>query len=82
VNLTAGTVPQRELAQSIGKVLHRPSAIPAPAPALKLLFGEASSTILGGQDVPPTALRRAGYQPLFPHLGEALRTCSTPRRSS
>jgi hypothetical protein len=53
-------------------VLHRPAAIPAPAPALKLLFGEASSTILGGQDVPPDALRRAGYQPLFPQLGGAL----------
>jgi uncharacterized protein (TIGR01777 family) len=72
VNLTAGTVPQRELAKMIGRVLHRPSAIPAPAPALKLLFGEASSTILGGQEVPPTALRRAGYDHRFPQLGPAL----------
>jgi uncharacterized protein (TIGR01777 family) len=72
VNLTAGTVPQRELAKTIGRVLHRPSAIPAPAPALKLLFGEASSTILGGQDAPPEALRRAGYEHLFPHLHQAL----------
>jgi uncharacterized protein (TIGR01777 family) len=72
VNLTAGTVPQRELAKTVGRVLHRPSAIPAPAPALKLLFGEASSAILSGQDVPPEALRRAGYPFLFPQLGEAL----------
>lgn len=72
VNLTAGTVAQRDLAKRVGRVLHRPSAIPAPAPALKLLFGEASSTILGGQDVPPEALGRAGYQHLFPHLDAAL----------
>jgi uncharacterized protein (TIGR01777 family) len=72
VNLTAGTVPQRELATLIGDVLRRPSAIPAPAPALELLFGEASSTILGGQEVPPNALRRAGYSHRFPQLGAAL----------
>ena len=72
VNLTAGTVPQRELAKTIGHVLHRPSAIPAPGPALKALFGEASSTILGGQEVPPEALRHAGYEHRFPHIGEAL----------
>ena len=72
VNLTTGTVPQRELATMIGRVLHRPSAIPAPAPVLKTLFGEASGAILGGQEAPPEALRRAGYQHLFPHFGEAL----------
>jgi uncharacterized protein len=72
VNLTTGTVSQRELATKVGHVLHRPSAIAAPATALKLLFGEASGAILGGQDAPPEALRHAGYEHLFPLLGPAL----------
>jgi uncharacterized protein (TIGR01777 family) len=78
VNLTTATARQGELATKVGTILHRPAAIPAPVPALKLLFGEASSAIVGGQDVPPTALRAGGFVPQFPHLGAALEDVLDP----
>jgi uncharacterized protein len=59
----------RELAAA----LHRPAVLPIPAFALKMLFGEMSQILLGGQRVIPQTALRAGFQFRFSELGDALR---------
>lgn len=63
VNLTAPhPVRQRDLARAIGRALHRPAMLPAPAPALRLAVGGfAQEGILASQRVLPTVLTDAGY---------------------
>jgi uncharacterized protein (TIGR01777 family) len=59
----------RELAQA----LRRPAVFPAPAFALKLLFGEMSSVLLDSQRVVPQAAQSAGFRFQYPELGGAFR---------
>jgi uncharacterized protein (TIGR01777 family) len=66
-------VRQRELARAIGEVLHRPAITPAPAAALKLLFGEMSEIVLASHRVRPEVALRTGYRFRFPELAPALR---------
>lgn len=73
VNLTSpNPVQVRELAKSLGRALHRPSSLPAPAFALKLALGEMSDLLLNGQRVIPQKLTESGYVFKFPRLPEAL----------
>jgi uncharacterized protein (TIGR01777 family) len=68
-NPVTNAVFTRELAAA----LHRPALFPVPAFALKILFGEMSQMILGGQRVIPQVALRAGFQFRYAELGEALR---------
>jgi hypothetical protein len=68
-NPVTNAVFTRELAAA----LHRPAVFPVPAFALKILFGEMSQVLLGGQRVIPQAALRAGFQFRYAELGEALR---------
>ena len=68
-NPVTNAVFTRELAAA----LHRPAIIPVPAFALKMLFGEMSQILLGGQRVIPQAALRAGFQFRYADLGQALR---------
>jgi len=68
-NPVTNAVFTRELAAT----LHRPAILPVPAFALKILFGEMSQILLGGQRVMPHAAQRAGFQFRFADLGQALR---------
>lgn len=73
-NLTApNPVTNKEMSKMLGKVLGRPSFLPTPAFALKLLLGEMSTLVLDGQRVLPKALQEAGYDFRFPNLEGALR---------
>lgn len=73
VNLCAPhPVTQSELASTIGKILHRPSFIPAPSPALRLLLGEFAETLLSSQRAVPDVLTQSGFVFSFPYLNEAL----------
>ena len=56
VNLVAGAPEQKEFARALGKALSRPAFMPAPSFAIKLLYGEAASAVLGGQNVVPKQL--------------------------
>lgn len=61
-------------ARALGEALHRPAVVPAPAFALRLLFGEmADEMLLAGQRCLPTVLDRAGYRFHHPDLLPALR---------
>lgn len=72
-----GTAPapvrNRDFAVALGKALHRPALLPAPALALKLLFGEMATVVLDGQRVVPQRALDLGFRFRFPDLGAALR---------
>lgn len=74
VNVAApNPVRVKELARELGKAMHRPSFVPAPSLALKLVLGEMSDLLLKGQRVLPRKLQEAGYSFKFPDLPDALR---------
>jgi len=78
-NVTApGAVTNEEFTKELGRAVHRPTVLPAPAFALKALFGEmAEETILGGQRVSPAKLEAAGFSFAYPDLPSALRVALT-----
>lgn len=72
-NLTAPTpVRNSAFTQTFAGVLHRPAFFPIPASLLKLLLGEMSGLLLGGQKVLPARLQASGYKFKYPELKEAL----------
>jgi NAD dependent epimerase/dehydratase family enzyme len=57
----------------LGNALHRPSFVPAPAFAIRLLLGEmAESAVLNGQRVLPAKAQALGYTFRYPSLENAL----------
>jgi hypothetical protein len=73
-NLTApNPVTNAQFGQTIGKVMGRPAFMPAPAFAMKLLFGEMSTVLLDGQRVIPKVLQNLGFAFKFPDVESALR---------
>jgi uncharacterized protein len=66
-------VRNRQLGEAIGKVLHRPSFLPAPGFMIRLILGEFGSVLLKGQRVIPRRLLDAGFQFQYPDIEEALR---------
>ncbi|MFF3662257.1 TIGR01777 family oxidoreductase [Streptomyces olivochromogenes] len=74
VNLTAPTpLTNREITEAMGRVLHRPTVFPTPAPLLRLALGDMSGDILGSQRVRPTRLLSSGFTFAFPTIEGALR---------
>jgi uncharacterized protein (TIGR01777 family) len=72
-NLTAPEpVTNRGLARALGRALHRPSLLPAPAFALHLVLGEMADMLLHGQRALPRRLLAQGYAFRYPELGAAL----------
>ena len=65
-------VRNREFAEALGGVLHRPVFMPMPAFALKVGLGELSLLLLGGQRATPVRLLRAGFTFKFTDLRAAL----------
>jgi uncharacterized protein len=57
----------------LAKVLHRPALFAVPTIALKIMFGEGSIAVTGGQFAPPKHLLDEGYRFNFPDLEGALR---------
>jgi uncharacterized protein len=74
VNVSApAPVRSLEFTKALGRALHRPTIVPAPAFALKLVFGEmAQATILASQRVVPERLAGAGFAFRHPRLEDAL----------
>lgn len=73
-NATAPTpVTNEEFARALGRAMHRPSFMRAPAFALRLALGEMAGPLLleSQRAVPVRALER-GFQFKYPTLGEAL----------
>ncbi|RLQ92383.1 TIGR01777 family oxidoreductase [Falsibacillus albus] len=74
INFTAPEpVTMNTFGKILGKVLHRPHWLPAPAFALKAVLGEMSILVLDGQKVLPEKLMKAGYSFEYSTLDAALR---------
>lgn len=65
-------VTNAELAKAIGRVMKRPSFLPAPAIAFKLGFGEVAEIVLEGNKMIPKRLMDMGFKWAHPHVGEAV----------
>lgn len=65
-------VRNRELGNAIGRILHRPSFMPAPGFMIKLILGEFGSVLLKGQRVIPRRLLDAGFYFQHPDIEEAI----------
>jgi hypothetical protein len=73
LNLTAPTpVRNREFAATLGHVLRRPSFVPAPAFALRLLIGDMADALLTGQRVIPAKAEGLGFHFQYAALEPAL----------
>jgi uncharacterized protein (TIGR01777 family) len=71
--VSPGAVRNGEFMRALGETLHRPAVIPAPAFALRLMYGEMASVILGSQHVVPEVALQAGFQFSWPEPAPALR---------
>ena len=67
------TVTNEQFTKTLGKVLGRPTFIPAPRVALQAVLGELAGFVLSSQKVIPEATERAGFKFRFGQLELALR---------
>ncbi len=70
-------VSSREFAHTLGRVLRRPSFLPVPAAALRVIFGDGASVLTSGQRVNPARLKELGFRWRFETLEAALRNILT-----
>lgn len=63
---------QKEFARTLGKVLHRPAFLPAPAFALKLILGGFATELLWSRRAVSERIVGEGYEFEHPELDEAL----------
>ncbi len=61
-----------DFARALGRTLRRPAFLPAPAFALRLVFGEGAAPLLQSARAVPALARRLDYRFLFPTLDGAL----------
>jgi hypothetical protein len=65
-------VTNRVFSHALGRALHRPSLIPVPGLALRVLYGEMASLLTEGRRALPRRLLEAGYTFRHPEVAEAL----------
>lgn len=74
VNLTGpDPVTNSEVTAAMGRVLHRPTLLTAPAPALRLALGDFAQDVLASQRVLPGQLLDSGFVFAFPGIDAAIR---------
>lgn len=75
VNVVApNPVTNQEFTKALGGALSRPTILPMPAFAVRLIFGEmADATLLASQRVEPVRLQETGFVFKYPELEGALR---------
>ena len=61
------------MAETLGRVLHRPAILPVPVFALRLALGEMADVLLGSQRVRPARAEAAGFSWRYATLESALR---------
>jgi len=74
VNVTApNPVTNEVFTKALGAALGRPTLVPVPEFAIKLLYGEmGEALVLGGNRVVPKKLEVAGFKFLHSEIGDAL----------
>ena len=74
VNATAPhPVTNRHLSRALGHAIHRPSLLPAPGFAVKIVVGEFADSVLTGQRVLPARAQKDGYHFRYPEIEQAFR---------
>ena len=76
VNATAPVpVTNREFARALGRAMRRPSLMPAPAFALRVMLGRerADSLLLSGQRAIPECALSRGFHFRYPEIDQAFR---------
>lgn len=58
--------------KALGKTLRRPTVLPIPKFALRIMYGEAASVLTGSKEVYPKAIQDAGYVFKYPMIQESL----------
>lgn len=83
VNAVApGAVTMTQFCETLGRVLRRPSWLPVPGLALKIMLGELGTLMTTGQRVNPAKALSGGYVFHYPTLEPALRALvATGQRS-
>jgi len=71
-------VTNKDFAQELGRALHRPALLPAPAMALRLALGGFADSVLMSQRVLPKALLAAGFTFVHPTAADAVRALTDP----
>jgi len=66
-------VTNAEFTRALGEALGRPTLLPMPEAALKLLFGEMSELLLVSDRMLPSRLLAEGFRFRYPQLGPALK---------
>ena len=59
--------------KALGRVLHRPTILPIPEFALRIMYGEASSVLTGSKEIYPTALQEKGFVFEYTDIVKALK---------
>jgi hypothetical protein len=73
LNATApNPVTNAEFTHALGRVVHRPTILPTPTFALRLVLGEGADILLTGQRVLPQRTQAEGYAFRFTEIGDAL----------
>jgi uncharacterized protein (TIGR01777 family) len=71
---TPSPMTNADFTDTLGAVVRRPTLLPVPALALRLLFGEmATGTILASQRMVPARLQQLGFEWRYPTLEGALK---------
>lgn len=65
-------VTNAEFTRTLAATLKRPALLPAPAWLLKLILGEMSMLLLGGQNLRPGRTSESGFNWQYPDLAQAL----------
>jgi uncharacterized protein (TIGR01777 family) len=77
-----GTAPEpvtnKQFSKILGRVMGRPSFMPAPALGLRIALGEVAQVVTKGQRVVPRVAQAAGYRFKFSELETALRNLLEP----
>ncbi len=70
-------VSMNEFANSLGKVLGRPSLLAVPGPILKLILGDGARVVLEGQNVQSNRLKKLKFKFIFPTINDAFKAIIT-----
>jgi NAD dependent epimerase/dehydratase family enzyme len=68
-----------EFTAALGRALARPTMVPMPQAALKLLFGEMSELLLVSDRMLPKRLLEEGFRFRYPDIDAALAAIFAPR---
>ncbi|MEA2267434.1 MAG: uncharacterized protein QOC64_44 [Solirubrobacteraceae bacterium] len=65
-------VTNAEFSSALGRAIHRPTVLPVPGVALRLLYGDMAEIVTAGQRAVPRRALELGYRFAHPELDEAL----------